>query len=623
MMTLESSENIPVVGFLRKVSLFSDLPEEDLIRLCEMIEVVQLNAGEELFSEGSPGDKVYIIESGLLDVIKSSGKQAILIATRGSGHVIGEMALLDDAPRNATVRAKTESKLLVINQEQFEELLETSPTASRVLLNTVLSRWRNMSSALQQNEKMAQLGTLTAGVAHELNNPAAAVQRGVGQLRDFLNAYAFAQARIARINLAKEQAEKLDELTVLARQAADQPMDYMDPLTRSDRSYEMESWMDEIGVPDAWELAPTLVNLGFDVDGLKNLVSRFAPEFFPAVIGWLGATYNVFNLLNEISQGSERISEIVKSLKSYAYLDQAPVQNVNINQGLDNTLIILRNKLTGIRIIRDYDPELPKIQGYGSELNQVWTNLLDNAADALEKTSNPEIVIRTSIENQWVKVEIEDNGSGIPQEVLPRIFDPFFTTKPPGQGTGLGLEISYNIVVNKHHGDIRAYSWPGKTIFKVQLPLNFEVEDLSSNPLARNPEMNDEMLRKILEENHTIAVVGISSRPDRPGYTVPAYLKSQGYRIIPVNPKLEQVLDEKAFPDLLSIHEPVDVVQIFRQSQEVMPVVEQAIQIGAKVIWMQEGIINEPAAELGRRAGLIVVMDTCMRATHQRLFGLQ
>ena len=210
--------------------------------------------------------------------------------------------------------------------------------------------------------------------------------------------------------------------------------------------------------------------MGYEASELESLAVSFSSEQLPAVAGWLNSSFTVHNVMAEVGQGAERISEIVKALKGYSYLDQAPVQNVDLHEGLDNTLLILRSKLTsGIVVRREYASDLPKIEAYGSELNQVWTNLIDNAADALE--GQGEITIRTRTDGDQVVVEIEDNGPGIPAEVQPRIFDSFFTTKPPGKGTGLGLDISYKIVVEKHRGDIQLDSKPGKTQFQVSLPL--------------------------------------------------------------------------------------------------------------------------------------------------------
>jgi predicted CoA-binding protein/signal transduction histidine kinase len=606
--------------FLRQVPFFADLPDDDLERLCQMVAVVRLSAGEELFAEGSPGDRAYIIESGELEVLKVSGSRPVLLAVRKRGDVIGEIALLEDVPRTATVRARTDSLLYAIQQEQFEQLLTVSPTASRVMLNLALARWRNITATLRQSEKMAQLGTLTAGVAHELNNPAAAVKRGVDQLNDALAAQLEAQSKIDRLGLDAAQQEILRTTGDAVRAAAATPAPSMDPLERNDREYALETWLDDRDVPDAWDLSPTLVQLGYDEENLIALAEPFTAEQLPGVIGWLGATYVVYNLLAEISQGAGRISEIVKALKSYAYLDQAPVQAVDIHLGLDNTLLILRHKLAGIKVRRDYALTLPMIQGYGSELNQVWTNLLDNAVDALENTPSPEIVLRTVRDGNWITVEIQDNGPGIPPEIQARIFDAFFTTKPPGKGTGLGLEISYNIVVNKHRGNIKVFSKPGFTCFQVTLPLNFAEVDMSQ-PITTIARGDDDQMRRILETAKTVAVVGMSPRPERASHSVPAYLQTHGYRIIPVNPNLEEALGEKAYPDLLSIPLPVDVVDIFRRSEEVVPIVEQAIQVGAKAVWMQEGVVNDEAADLARRAGLEVVMDACMRAAHKRLLA--
>jgi hypothetical protein len=268
---------------------------------------------------------------------------------------------------------------------------------------------------------------------------------------------------------------------------------------------------------------------------------------------------------------------------------------------------------------REYAAGLPRIFAYASELNQVWTNLLDNAADALEKTPAPVLIIRTSAHDQCVRVEIEDNGHGIPAEILPRIFDPFFTTKPPGKGTGLGLEITYQIVVDKHRGDIRAFSQPGKTIFRVDLPINFEALVAAPASATSAVTLKELDMKEILENTRTIAVVGISSQPEKPAHSVPAYLQQNGYRIIPVNPRLESILGERAYPNLAAIPEKVDLVLVFRPSEEALEVTRQAIRLGAKTVWMQEGIANEQAAAEAREAGLAVVMDRCIRVTHLQL----
>jgi signal transduction histidine kinase len=271
----------------------------------------------------------------------------------------------------------------------------------------------------------------------------------------------------------EHQARQLQQLRQEAEQKAARP-EPLDALSRSDREYEVETWLDEQGVADGWEIAPRLVNLGYDTARLKLLANVFEMDQLRVIFGWLGAIYNVFSLVAEIGQGASRMSDIVRALKSYSYLDQAPVQAVDVHEGLDNTLLILRSKLSGINIRRDYAADLPMIQAYGSELNQVWTNILDNAADALN--GKGQITLRTRRDEDEVVVELEDNGPGIPADIQSKLFDPFFTTKGPGRGTGLGLNISYNIIVQKHRGDIRVHSVPGRTVFEVRLPINFEAQ---------------------------------------------------------------------------------------------------------------------------------------------------
>jgi signal transduction histidine kinase/predicted CoA-binding protein len=487
------------------------------------------------------------------------------------------------------------------------------------MLHTTTTRLQATESMLRQSEKIAQLGTLTAGVAHELNNPAAAVQRGAGQLKPLLDKLQNAVREISGLDLSDAQSEVLSGFDREIQEHAAQ-LDDLDSLTRSDREYEMENWLETKGVSDVWEVAPALVSMGFTTSRLSDLLDHFSKDEFQIVTSWLSARYAAYTLLEEVEQGAKQISQIVKALKSYAYLDQAPVQMVDVHEGLDNTLVMLRSKLKdSVDVRREYAKDLPRIQAYGSELNQVWTNLVDNAVDAME--GQGEISIHTRSDDSWVVVEIRDTGEGIPQEILSKIFDPFFTTKPQGKGTGLGLDISYNIVVQRHKGDIRVTSSPGETCFEVWLPVNFDDVESGEVSVPGMNIMDDERKLQIYENTKNIAVVGLSTRPTRPAHSVPAYLQGKGYRIIPVRPGVDEILGEKAYPDLASIPDPIDVVLVFRPSEDVPPIVEQAIAIDAKVVWMQLGIVNESAAASARNAGLEVVMDTCMRAEHRRLFG--
>ena len=455
--------------FLKNVPLFADLPEADLIALCEQSDEVRLEPGQLLFAEGDAGDRAYVTVEGEIEIVKASGDREVLLAVRGPGEVIGEMALLEETPRMASVRARGPATLMSIQKQNLQQLMETSLPATRTMFYTILARWRATEAMLRQGEKMAQLGTLTAGVAHDLNNPAAAVRRGADQIVQAISRYGLAQVALAGADLSVEQREAIAQAAAEAVNVAANPPD-IGALIRSDREFEVQSWLEEVGVADAWEHAPALVSMGYETADLQKLAGRFNAPHVVVAVELLAASFAVYNLLAEIGQGASRISDIVKALKSYSYLDQAPIQEVDVHEGLDNTLLILHSKLkTGVDVHRDYGKDVPRIQAYGSELNQVWTNLIDNAADALD--GKGDITLRTQKDGGWVVVEVEDNGPGIPPDIQSRVFDAFFTTKPPGKGTGMGLDISYNIVVYKHHGDIQVRSEPGKTVFTVRLPV--------------------------------------------------------------------------------------------------------------------------------------------------------
>lgn len=598
--------------------MFADLPDADLARICELVEVVRLPQGTELFTEGSPGDHAYVIKEGQIEIYKYSGGRNVQLAIRKSGEVIGEISLLEASPRSASGKALTDSVLLAISHQQLDRLLDTSPSAARTMLHTITSRLRSTEIMLQQSEKMAQLGTLTAGIAHELNNPAAAARRGSEQLIQEISRLQQVQLKLNAEPLELEQVKALGNLDAFARDRAAQPAE-LDSLARNDLEADLEDWLDNKDLENGWELAPQLASLGYRISELEQLAGKFPTSRLAVVIEWLVITYSIYSLLEEIGQGAGRISEIVKALKSYSYLDQAPVQSVDVREGLDNTLVMLRSKLkAGVSVKREYQADLPKVQAYASELNQVWTNIIDNAVDAMD--GKGEITIRAHSQDSWVIVEIEDTGPGIPEEIRSRIFSPFFTTKPLGKGTGLGLNISYNII-RKHNSEIKVFSRPGRTRFEIWLPKNFENVKEGKVTLEAIRRNSDEQLKEILEKSHTIAVVGISDQSERPSFKVPAYLQKHGYRIIPVNPGIQEVLGEKSYPDLLSIPEKIDVVDIFRRSEAVPAIVDQALQIGAKVVWMQLGIVNQDAAVKAREAGLQAIEDTCMMATHQRLIG--
>lgn len=354
------------------------------------------------------------------------------------------------------------------SEEEFRAKEEEFRSRNAALEET-LHRISTMQDQLVLQEKMASLGRLSAGMAHEMNNPASAAQRGAAQAITVFERLQDAQLQLGLLGFRGIQLVRLRELDRLAADRANEPVQ-LGAVERSDREAEFEEWLDANGVPPGGDLATSLVNLGLVRDDLEGLRDMFGDYALPVVAEWLGLKSSVYALLSEIVVGTSRIVELVRALKMYTYMDQAPVQDVDLRAGLDNTLVILHNKLKhGVTVVREYDADLPPIQAYASELNQVWTNLIDNAIDAMEGEGT--LTIRARRAGEWVEVQFEDDGPGIPPDIRSKIFDPFFTTKPPGEGTGLGLAISRNIVVKKHGGRFDLESRPGCTRFTVRLPI--------------------------------------------------------------------------------------------------------------------------------------------------------
>jgi signal transduction histidine kinase len=430
-----------------------------------------MQAGEVLIRQGEMGDSAYVLLKGGLEVQKQSSQSVIKIDVRKPGDIVGEMALLARAPRAATVISQTDSEALRIPQQAFEDLLSSSPGAAMAVLHWVMGRLSQNEALLHQQEKMAALGTLSAGLAHELNNPAAAAQRGVSDLRKIALRWQALTHELESLSIAKGLAQWFESFKENAMKQLESPAG-LNALEKIEFVEEMQSWLEAQHIDIAWELAPALVNYDWKVGTLKNTKQDLAqtPELLVLAIQWLGHTCMIMDLLSEVQQSTQRISQIVQAMKSYTYLDQAPLLEVDVHEGLENTLLIMQHKLKqGVSVKREYSPDLPRIEAYASELNQVWTNIIDNAVDAMQ--GKGQIILRTYLRSDQVNVEIQDNGPGIAGNILGRIFEPFFTTKPPGAGTGLGLHIAHDIIVNRHQGQFLVESIQGKTVFRAILPI--------------------------------------------------------------------------------------------------------------------------------------------------------
>ncbi|HTB10369.1 MAG TPA: ATP-binding protein [Bryobacteraceae bacterium] len=452
---------------LRAVKVFSDLPEEQLEWFLGQLEEFWFEPGEVLFHEGEPADHMYIFFAGELQGRIERGDLRIYRA--GAGDVTGLLPFSRLQHFGGTGRAVDRIHLGRIHKSVFPEMLQRMPKLTERLVALMLDRVRETTRASEQRDKLAALGKLAAGLAHELNNPAAAVKRTASSIRDVRRELRGAFLTIDRLNLTREQRIYIAE----CEEAALRTIDCVDPeppnaMERADREQALEDWMESHGVIEPWKLAPTLADAKLDVPKLEKIESVVGDALNPVLVR-INYSFLAGRMIGEVEHGASRIFELVQAVKEYTYMDQAPEQEIDIHSGLESTLTILAYKLRrkSIRVVQRFDRSIPKICAFGVELNQVWTNLIVNAIDAMSEGG--ELKITTSQDPFDVVVEVQDNGGGIEPPVVSRIFDPFFTTKAVGEGTGLGLDTSMR-VIKKHHGEIEVRSVPGETVFRVVLP---------------------------------------------------------------------------------------------------------------------------------------------------------
>ena len=459
---------------LENIDLFADLSEEEL--LCDIHgEMVEYKAGEQMWLEGDEAKYFMVVLEGTFQIYRIIKGQRLFISTFTKGMTGGELPLLAGTPHPGNASAMTDVKLFRIDEDNFWQMLGDCVPVRKKILKNMANRLQEINLLSFQREKLLSLGTMAAGLAHELNNPASAAKRASQNLLSTLDEFDHHSTEMLKSSMFKVP-DRPGFLFQPIRDIINIDIK-LSSLERSEREDDLIDWMEELGLEEAWDIASMLVAVGFTKENLSTFCEQLLPEQVPNFLRWMHKEVEMRLLSQELTISTTRISDLVTAIKQYSYMDQnlQEAQKVNIHEGINNTLIILNHKLKTkrIQVIKEYDEGIPLVAAYGSELNQVWTNLIDNAIDAVSEGGT--ISIRTYIDDTCmdthsIAVAITDNGIGIPKEVQARIFEPFFTTKGVGKGTGLGLEIAHRIIVGQHKGDIEVSSEPGHTTFTVYVP---------------------------------------------------------------------------------------------------------------------------------------------------------
>jgi signal transduction histidine kinase len=453
------------IAELRNVPAFADLPDDQLAWFLSQSQEMHLKAGDTYLRQGDPADAMFVILEGHLQGRGELGGETFIFDLE-PGQVTGLLPFSRMKQFTVTGRAETDSRALRFPASRFPDLVQKMPELTKRLVGLMADRIRETTRMEQQRDRLAALGKLSAGLAHELNNPASAAKRATSQLREILKRIRDASLELGRRDLTPAQKSEIEQMEASFTRTDTPPAD---ALTISDLEEQIDSLLRSHGQSDLWQLAADLARKNVRPEMLESLFATLDPGTARAALVRIAASVDIANLLNEIESSTSRISDLVKAIKEYTYMDQTPVQNVDIVQSLETTLTILNHKLKrGVVVQRDYHNVPLLVNSFGSELNQVWTNIIDNAIDAMG--GKGELRVKTYRDDTCVVVEIGDNGPGIPPDIEPHIFEPFFTTKGVGEGTGLGLDTVQRIV-KKHRGNIQVTSKPGDTRFQVWLPL--------------------------------------------------------------------------------------------------------------------------------------------------------